>query len=678
MNYFVQKENALIWEFNGETLQIEPWGSDSLRVRCSLSNDIINNEFALLETKDQTAVINIEGNVATITNGTITAEIVSEDLNHSSRVRQNGQVSFYDSQGNILLREIGFGGRLKKKARNFVTSSHDDYRLVMSFEANEEEKIFGMGQYQEKHLDLKGSIVELAQRNSQASIPFMISNKGYGFLWHNPAIGKVSFGKNVTEWEALSSDQIDYWITAGATPKEISKNYASVTGTVPMMPDYAMGFWQCRLRYYNEQQVLDVAREYRRRNLPLDVIVIDFFHWPKQGDFRFDEEFFPNVDKMIQELKEMKIELVVSVWPQVDFKSENYEEMRQKGYLVKTNKGLSIGMQFQGDTQFFDATNPDAREYVWKKCKQNYYDKGIRQFWLDESEPEYTIYDFDNYRYKMGQNIKIGNLYPQLYSKGFYDGMKNEGMSEIINLVRCAWAGSQRYGALVWSGDVQSTFDSLQKQICAGLNIGMAGIPWWTTDIGGFIGGIPEEESFRELLIRWFQFGTFCPVMRLHGERQPITKLYRENGEEILYTGADNEIWSFGEKAYTIMKKFVFVREALKFYVKKVMAEASDFGMPAMRSMYYEFPDDSQTLELKDQYMFGSDLLIAPIVKEGDTEREVYLPKNRHWIHASTGKEFVGGQRIKVQALIEDIPIFIDKDKQAEFKKIMSLMQAGE
>lgn len=678
MNYFMQTETALIWTFNGEKLQIEAWGSDSLRIRCSLGTDIIENDFALLPAKKCKPAVIIEGNTASITNGKITAKVVSEDLTHSSRVRQNGQITFYNEHGEVLLKEIGFGGRLKRKARNFITSSHEDYRISMSFEGDDQEKIYGMGQYQEKILDLKGTIIELAQRNSQASVPFMISSKGYGLLWHNPAIGKVTFGKNITEWEALSSDQIDYWITAGDTPKEISRNYAQVTGFVPMMPEYAMGFWQCRLRYYNENQVLEVAKEYRKRGLPLDVLVVDFFHWPKQGDFRFDEEFFPNAEMMIRELKKMNIELIVSIWPQIDFKSENYEEMRQKGLLVRTNKGLSIGMQFQGDTQFFDPTNPEARKYVWDKCKKNYFDKGIRQFWLDEAEPEYTVYDFDNYRYKMGQNIKIGNIFPQMYSRGFYEGLKTEGITEIMNLVRCAWAGSQRYGALVWSGDVQSTFDSLQKQICAGLNIGMAGIPWWTTDIGGFIGGDPEEESFRELLIRWFQFGTFCPVMRLHGERQPITKLFRENGEEILYTGADNEIWSYGDDAYQIMKKYLFVREELKTYIKRIMKEASESGIPVMRSMFYEFPDDDQTSELMDQYMFGSDLLVAPIIKENDRQRTVYLPQDVQWIHASSGECFTGGQVVSIKAEIEDIPIFVREDQQEEFAKVMSLLQIEE
>lgn len=199
-----------------------------------------------------------------------------------------------------------------------------------------------------------------------------------GFLWHNPAIGHVSFGKNTTEWIAESCKQMDYWITAGDCPADIEKNYATVTGTAPMMPEYGLGFWQCKLRYWNQEQLLNVAREYYRRNIPVDVIVVDFFHWPKMGDFRFDEEFFPDPKAMVQELDKLGMKLMVSVWPQIDLQSENYQEMKQKGFLVKAERGVEIGMLFGGQSMFYDATNQKAREYVWEKCKKNYYNYGIQ------------------------------------------------------------------------------------------------------------------------------------------------------------------------------------------------------------------------------------------------------------------------------------------------------------
>ena len=198
---------------------------------------------------------------------------------------------------------------------------------------------------------------------------------------------------------------------------------------------------------------------------------------------------------MVEELKEMGIELMVSIWPTVDSQYENYNEMLEKGYLVSTDRGLRTQMQFLGNETFYDATNPEAREYVWDKVKKHYYDLGIHTFWLDVAEPEYSVYDFDLYRYHMGSNLQVGNMYPLLYAKGFYNSMVSEGDNGPLNLIRCAWAGSQRYGTLVSSGDIDSSFKSLRSQVAAGLNMAMAGIPWWTTDIGGFNDGDIRDKS---------------------------------------------------------------------------------------------------------------------------------------------------------------------------------------
>lgn len=309
-----------------------------------------------------------------------------------------------------------------------------------------------------------------------------------------------------------------------------------------------------------------MAREYKRRGLPIDVIVCDFFHWPYMGDFRFDEEFWPDPQGMCEELDAMGIKLMVSVWPQVDLRSENYQEMRREGLLIKPEAGMDISMGFGGYSNFFDSTNPRARKYVWQKCKENYFHKGVALFWLDEAEPEFGIYDYHHFRCYNGPYIQAGNVYPQLYSRTFYDGMMAEGKTDIVNLVRCAWSGSQRYGALVWSGDIPCNFEYLRIQVIAGLQMGLAGIPWWTTDIGGFHGGDPSDPNFRELLVRWFQYGTFCPVMRLHGDRKPMTQLQKKDGSSALMTGGENEAWSFGDENYPILKKYMEFREMMRPY----------------------------------------------------------------------------------------------------------------
>lgn len=654
---FTIKGDTLVRQYDCEKMYIEPWGANSFRVRGTKQAELLeNNDWALLPQESCNSKIEINGNEASIQNGKIRVDI---DM--------GGKITFYNHKGEILLEEYvrnrnnikKFCSALDIDARQFRPILGGDYNLTMRFESNPDEKLFGMGQYQQENLNLKNCILELAHRNSQASVPFLLSSLGYGLLWNNPAIGKVSFGRNITEWVANSTKQLDYFITAGDSPAEIEESYAKATGTVPMMPDYAMGFWQCKLRYQTQEELLGVAREYKKRGLPISVIVVDFFHWPKQGDWRFDLDYWPDPDAMVKELKEMKIELMVSIWPTVDKTSENYKTMLEKGYLVRTDRGIRTTMDFLGDTVFYDATNPDARDFVWKTAKKNYYDKGIKIFWLDEAEPEYSVYDFDNYRYYLGPNEQIGNIYPVMYAKTFFDGMKQEGQENIINLVRCAWAGSQRYGALVWSGDINSSFDSLRNQFAAGLNMGLAGIPWWTTDIGGFHGGNPEDPAFRECIIRWFQYGAFCPVFRLHGDREPHFEPLGISGGGLCSSGAANEVWSYGEQAYKIFKEYMFIREGMKTYITKLMREAHEKGTPVMRPLFYDFPVDKICWDVTDQYMFGQEVLVAPVLFAGVRSRKVYLPTGAKWKDAFTAQSYNGGQWIECDAPLERIPVFL-------------------
>ena len=658
MSIFSVDSNALIYHYDAETLRIEPWGANSFRVRAKKSAEFTPYDWALSVPQEVIeAEIVIEEKQASITNGKIRAVVT-----HA------GKLTFFSSEGKILLDEYlrnrkdvnaDYCSALDIDAREFKPIIGGDYRLAMRFVSDPCEKIYGMGQYQQPYLDLKGTDLELAQRNSQASVPFMLSSLGYGFLWNNPAVGRVTFGKNITTWEAYSAKQLDYWITAGDTPAQIEEAFAGAAGTVPMMPEYAMGFWQCKLRYQTQDELLEIAREYKKRGLPISVIVIDYFHWPYQGDWKFDEKYWPDPEAMIAELKEMGIELMVSIWPTVDYRSENFKEMLEKGYLIRTEKGFRIVMYFQGNTVHYDATNLEARNYVWEKAKQNYYDKGVRVFWLDEAEPEYRVYDFENYRYYLGPNAQIGNIYPVMYAKTFFDGMKEEGQENIINLLRCAWAGSQKYGALVWSGDIHSSFASLRNQLAAGLNMGIAGIPWWTTDIGGFHGGDPNDPAFRELLVRWFEYGTFCPVMRLHGDREPHKEPLGKEGGAACVSGADNEVWSYGEDNYEILKEHLFLRERMKPYITELMTQAHEKGTPVIRPLFYDFPSDSRAWEIEDEFQFGPDVLVAPILEAGVRSRKVYLPAGSVWKELRTGESYEGGQTIEADAPIESIPVFV-------------------
>ena len=654
--FFERNGNALCYRYGAERLRIEPWGKNALRVRAWKQAEPDPQDWALLPQADCDPVIQVREDGGSIVNGNIRAEL-----------NLIGKLTFYNQRGEVLLEEYlrdrrdMFGSTcssLNVEAREFKPIIGGDYRLTARFISNPKEKLFGMGQYQQAFLDLKGADLELAQRNSQASVPFLLSSLGYGFLWNNPAVGRVNFGKNITTWEAFSTKKLDYWITAGDTPAQIEEAYANATGKVPMMPEFAMGYWQCKLRYQTQEELLEVAREYKRRGLPISVIVVDFFHWPLQGEWKFDPTYWPDPDAMIRELKEMGIELMVSIWPTVDYRSENFEEMQAKGLLVRVESGIPISMDFQGNTLHYDPTNPEARDYVWQKAKKNYYDKGVKIFWLDEAEPEYTVYSFENYRYHLGPDVQVGNIYPAMYAKNFYDGMTAEGQENVINLLRCAWAGSQRYGALVWSGDIKSSFDSMKNQLAAGLNMGIAGIPWWTTDIGGFFGANIGDPAFHELLIRWFQYGCFCPVMRMHGYRWPLQPQYGTTGGATCVSGAPNEVWSFGPEVEKILSKYLFLREGMKPYITGLMEQAHEKGTPVMRPLFYDFPEDQKAWEVEDQYLFGPDVLVKPVTEAGCRSVSVYLPAGADWTNAWTGQRYPGGQTVTVDAPLDQIPLF--------------------
>ncbi len=677
------ENNKLIIKNGNSQVWIEPWGEDSLRVRMTAVPEMDSHDWALCE-----PVKNCEAQFRTETVDTTDPWYKSEEFAHyhqtgvnhyitngkiTAKVDFEGRISFYNQNGNLLTEEYWRNRNrinrycvpLRVDARELrCRQGGTDYELTMRFEAFDDERIYGMGQYQDRHLNKKGAVLELAHRNSQASVPFMISSRGYGFLWNNPAIGTATFGTNKTEWYAKSTQKLDYFITAGDSPADIERNYTAATGRAPRMPEYGLGYWQCKLRYRTQDEILAVAREHKRRGLSMDAIVVDFFHWTRQGDFKFEPRDWPDPDSMVKELKELGIETVVSVWPTIDEKSENFWEMADKGYLVSADRGNGLHMTWMGNTVFYDATHPGAQKFVWEKCRDNYYKKGIRTFWLDEAEPEYGPYDFDNYRYYAGTALQCTNIYPLMYAKGFFDGLKAEGEKEVLSLVRCAWAGSQKYGVLTWSGDIHSSFRAMREQLQAGLNMCVAGIPWWTSDIGGFLGGDISDEKFRELLVRWFQWGAFCPVFRMHGERSPWYEREQEfiDGVRQLTSGQDNEVWSFGEDNYEILKKYLFIRENLRPYIREAMDECSRSGLPVMRPLFFDFKDDIKAWETEDQYMFGDDILVAPVMEAGAEERSVYLPEGAEWTDAYTKKVYSGGQRITVPAPIDIIPVFFKND----------------
>jgi len=647
MGVLAIKENKVIFQKRNELAIIEPWGKDCLRFRSSPNARIIDENWSLIPQQKVRCSAVIEDDKAIIANGKISAEVFS-----------NGKVVYYRNGKEILAErsEMAFN----TKYRDYRSLGGDNHRATVIFEAYGNEHFYGLGQEQNDCFDLKGSTSELIHKNTKSSIPFVYSSRGYGFIWNNPSIGRCELTNNHTLWTANSTKQVDYVIIAGDTPAEIMNKYADLTGHAPRFPHWASGFWQSRLRYEDQDELLEVAREYKKRGIPLSAIVIDYFHWTEQGEWKLDPKYWPEPEAMCKELDEMGIKPVISFWPTINPNSENYKYMDERNMLLRTERGQYGIFDFYGLQTYIDPTNPETREYVWSKVYENYYKTGIKNYWLDEAEPEIKPVQFDNIRFYIGNGEEVGLLYPYYYSKLFYDGLKKAGEEEIISLVRAAWIGSQRYGALVWSGDIPSTFESLRMTVKTGLNMAMSGIPWWCSDIGGFWGADIESDYFRELIVRWFQFGVFCPVTRLHGSRKRTTNQVEKHPGIKERSGGDNEIWSFGENVYSILKDLIELRERLRPYVHKYMDIASETGTPVMRPMFFDYPEDDVCYKLDDQYMFGDEILFAPIVYQGHTNRSIYLPSGT-WIDVNSRKEYTGGCFVEIHAGIDKFIAFVKK-----------------
>ncbi|WP_306118230.1 MULTISPECIES: TIM-barrel domain-containing protein [unclassified Roseitalea] len=661
-------DNRLVCRIGRETLWLEPVGADSVRVRATMNAAIDEGRIHGLidDLPCASGTIEIGEEAATLTHGRVRATV----RRMPRGLQPTLELAFHDTvNGNLLLQEQ-MPHILYPNTRHYAAQQGDLWRIETSFKAHDGERFYGLGQHQHGRLDQKGCVIDLLQMNTEVAIPFTISSRGYGLVWNNPGIGRVELAANRTRWVMDCTAQLDYVVIAGEGPAAILQAYTGLTGRPPMMPRWAMGFWQCKLRYRTQDEVLDIARQYKRRGLPLDCLVIDFFNWTRGGEWKFDPRDFPDPAAMVTELESMGIKPMVSIWPAVNVNAENHNEMRDAGYLITHRRGVQASSIFidanaEGRTalSFYDATHPEARAYHWARVRDGYARHGFEAFWLDANEPEVYPAHPGNLRYHAGDGGAVTNAYPVLHQKGYAEHMAAEGMDEGVLLSRSAWLGTQRYPVVVWSGDVDSTFADFARQVRAGLNMALSGIAWWTTDIGGFKHGDVRDPQFRELMIRWFQYGTFCPVFRLHGFRQD-SEGDRRLGRDFLFGGADNEVWSFGERAYEILSAYLHLRERLKPYIADQMRRAHETGLPPMRPLLVDFPDDRQAVRAEDSFLFGPDLLVAPVLEHGARERTVYLPAGAQWTDAWTGQTHAGGAVITADAPLERIPLFLKNDAQ--------------
>lgn len=646
MGQMIINKNNIGFTMRDKRLIIEPYGKNSLRVRETRNTVFSDEKWTLCDPDVCECITDGDNSKATVTVGCLSAQI--------THLWRDYQITFYKNGKEIL--------RTRKEGDGvFHHVEGTNYNVKAVFEPNENEHFYGLGQEQQDCFDRKGGAYRLIHYNTKSTLPFVYSSLGYGFLWNNPAIGHCELTKNHTLWSCDSAYQTDYIVIGGDTPAEIMYEYSLLTGFAPKFPEWAAGFWQCKLRYESQDDLMQVAREYKKRNIPIDAIVIDYFHWTEQGDWEFDPQLWYDPKAMVDELKQMGIEPVVSIWPTINPKSKNYAAMDDNNMLVRTENGQYGIFEFYGQQTYIDVTNPATREYVWEQVKKNYFSYGIKTFWLDQAEPEVFPQQFENLKFHVGNGAQTALLYPYYYAKTFYDALKAEDCGDVAVLTRAAYPGSQKFGAIVWNGDIPSTFKALRQSVVSGLSMAMCGIVWWNSDIGGFHAGDIESDYFRELIVRWFQFGLFCPVMRLHGARRKTKNQVDRHPGVLEKSGGDNEIWSFGDRNYPILKNLIELRERLKPYILHHMDIASETGTPLMRPMFFDYPDDEACYSLDDQYMFGSDILFAPILDEGQTQRRVYLPEGE-WIRTSDKTKYDGGRYLDCSADIDEFIAFVKAD----------------
>jgi alpha-D-xyloside xylohydrolase len=648
-----QIDGGFLWNRSNEQVWVVPWGVNGVRVRVTREAAFRTLPQGLLDAPPSPGdtTLSIDDASVTLVNGAVTVKL-EEKL---------GLLSFIRTSDDALLLQERRKTTAEHLARTFKPERGGTWRIDQRFFADDEEKLYGLGQRQHGYLDQKGCTMDLMHRNSEVSIPFMVSNKGYGFLWNHPGLGRVALGRNDTRWTSYQAHQIDYYVVIDESPAAIVERYSEVTGKPSEFPEWGSGFWQCKLRYKTQKELLEVAREYHRRELPVSVIIIDFHHWDKDGDWTFDPNCWPDPAAIVKELKSMGMECMVSIWPTVDTKCHNYSHMKEHGLLLRNERGTS----FQNGTAtqtFYDATHPEARAFHWEQVRKGYVEHGIRLFWLDTMEPEILPLELDNTRFHFGNGSEVAGLYPRCHSQAYYEGLTAVGEKAPMTLGRSAWVGSQQYGAAVWSADIPSTFDSLRRQVTGGLNICLSGIPWWTTDIGGFHGGDIEDTGFRELITRWFQYGVFCPIMRVHGVRRQKSRVRK--GDDIgkadpNHPNVANEVWSYGEETCAILSDQILLRDRLRPYIMEQMRSAQKTGLGPMRPLFVDFPDDEACWAIEDQFMFGPEILVSPIVTAGARSRSVYLPAGTSWRDAWTDTQHEGGVTIEADAPIERIPVFI-------------------
>ncbi len=444
-------------------------------------------------------------------------------------------------------------------------------------------------------------------------------------------------------WSSESAKAIDYYFIYGPEFDQVIQGYRRLTGSAPMLPKYALGFWQCKERYKTQEELLGVASEYRRRHIPIDGVIQDWQYWTPHlwGSHEFDEARYPDPNAMVAALHKENVHLLISVWARFDTLCKNAEDFRRVNGLY--SESYPYGYK-DNVASYYDPFNARARDVYWGQLSRLLFAKGIDGWWLDASEPELSGNwgEYRDYKTAAGQGADVFNAFPLLHTAGVYTHQRAEtSQKRVVILTRSAYAGQQRNSAITWSGDIAGTWDVFKNQIPAGLNFCLSGIPYWNTDTGGFFGGDPKDPAYRELFTRWFQFSAFCPMFRVHG------------------TGPGKEMWQFDEPTQKILGDFDRLRYHLMPYVYSNAWEVTNQGSTLMRALPFEFRGDPKTFDIADQYLFGRSLMVCPVTAPRADSRPVYLPEGAGWINFWTGQHLDGGHTVEAYAPIGQMPLYV-------------------
>ncbi len=549
-----------------------------------------------------------------------------------------GSIEFQDEQGHRLLQE--FQDR-PRTYRPVTRNGEAMYSVEDRFYPAVREGLYGLGQHQNGVFNYRGTVVELAQANTDVDIPLLVSTNGYGIFWNSAAISYYDnrFPSEM-RFSSESANAIDYYFLYGPEMDQVIHQYRAMTGHAPLFGEWAYGFFQSKDRYTSDAQLLQIANEYRSQHVPLDTIVQDWYWWVKQGDPEFTPSNYPDVPETLTKLHDEHVHAMLSVWGVFNPESKNFQEMKARGLTIP-------------GTTDYDATNPAAGDFYWNHLVGKLFAQGWDAFWLDSSEPEKAYPHggqsdaaLANKKLFIGNGARYTNIFPLMHTGNVYRHWRETtDQKRVFILTRSAFAGQQRNAATTWSGDVFSTFLSFRRQVPAGLNFALSGMPYWTTDIAGY--GPPlardtHDPEYQELYTRWFEFGVFSPIFRTHG--------HRANNE--------NELFSYGPVT-PILIRYDKLRYRLMPYIYSLAWQVTDHDSTIMRPLVMDWRTDRSTWNIGDQFMFGPDLLVSPVTQKGATSRWLYLPASPVWYDFWTGQKTAGQQRIEASAPLDRIPLYV-------------------